>query len=264
MLSRGRLFAVAAGLFLAGGPAGVAVADDGARCVPGKGCGVWLGDLGTPPARPAPPAPVGAPAVQPASVPPATPPPCVPGVWVICLDFLAPGSSAPAAPPERAGQSARRALDLLAFPTVTIHTAPVGDTVVHLPTSLWVSAGDWRPLVASARLPGREVTLTATPVAAVWHTGEATVRCAGPGGPDTVPPAGCSYAWHRSSADQPGDGADRAYLLTADIVYRLRWACAGACDSAAGALPDQARPTRALRVRVLERQVVVLPGPTTA
>jgi hypothetical protein len=160
---------------------------------------------------------------------------------------------------------AQRALAQLPFSAMSISLAPAGRTFVHLPTFLWVTPGQWRMLSAAAAIGPRAVTLSATPVSARWDMGAGSVTCSGPGTPwDPAGPddqaSDCSYAYSRTSIDQPGSGNDRAFTVRATVTYALHWVCAGNCDEAAGDLPARLEPTATARLRVLERQSEVVPG----
>jgi len=131
---------------------------------------------------------------------------------------------------------ARLARSQLRLPAPTIAANPVGDQLVNLPTWLWLSGG-WRPVSATATVPGVSVTATATPTSVTWSVGDgAVVTCAGPGTP--YRPGGdprasspdCGYTYRTSSARQPG----QAFLVTATLHWTVRWSGAGQ----GGTFPD--------------------------
>jgi len=158
---------------------------------------------------------------------------------------------------------AERALSRLPFPAARVATAPSEHTYVNFATFLWIPAAQWRSLSATAAIGGRSVTLTATPIGVSWDMGEGDLRCAGPGTPwDPAGPDGqtssCSYSYRASSTGQPGSGNDRGYVVRATVTYLLHWQCAGSCDQAAGDLPARGVPAQPARLRVLERQSVVV------
>ena len=171
----------------------------------------------------------------------------------------APAGFGGSAPP--AATLAQQALAQMRFPNVAIGTAPAEHTYVGLATWMWIPASQWRVLSATAAIGPRSVTLTATPMSVTWDMGEGQVTCAGPGIP-WVPGAGeaspCSYTYRASSIHQPGAGNDRAYAVRATVRFALHWQCQGNCDEAAGDLAAQDVPSATTRLRVLERQSVVI------
>ncbi len=162
-----------------------------------------------------------------------------------------------------AARLAGQALSRLSFPAARVATAPSEHTFVHLSTFLWIPPSQWRSLSATAAIGGRSVTLVATPTAVLWDMGEGEVSCAGPGTPwDPASPAeqtsSCSYTYRTSSIAQPGIGNDRGYAVRVTVTYLLHWQCSGSCDQAAGDLPARGVPAQPARLRVLERQSVVV------
>jgi hypothetical protein len=158
---------------------------------------------------------------------------------------------------------AEQALSRLSFPAARVATAPSEHTFVHLSTFLWIPASQWRSLSATAAIGGRSVTLVATPTAVLWDMGEGEVGCVGPGTPwDPASPdeqtSSCSYSYRTSSIAQPGIGNDRGYAVRVTVTYLLHWQCSGSCDQATGDLPARGVPAQPARLRVLERQSVVV------
>ena len=158
---------------------------------------------------------------------------------------------------------AEQALAKMPFPVPQVAMAPTEHTYVNFPTMLWIPASQWRPLSATAAIGNRSVTLTATPGMVTWQMGEGQVTCAGPGTP--WDPAGsdgqasdCTYTYATSSIHQPGVVNDRAFPVRAVVTYTLHWECAGNCDQAAGDLAARGVPSQPARLRVLERQSVVI------
>jgi hypothetical protein len=158
---------------------------------------------------------------------------------------------------------AQQALARMAFPAAQISMAPAEHTYVNFPTMLWIPSAQWQRLSATASIGSRSVTLTATPESVTWDMGDGQIVCTGPGIPWN--PAGsddqnspCTYTYANSSIHEPGVGNDRAYSVHAVTTYGLHWECAGNCDQAAGDLPDRGAPSQPARLRVLERQSVVV------
>jgi hypothetical protein len=142
-------------------------------------------------------------------------------VWV-----AAGAGGVPELSPEQVAQIARKRLRL---PPPRIAASPTGDQLVNLPTWLWLSDG-WRPMSASASVPGVSVTAVATPTSVSWAMGDgSTVNCAGPGTPylaDADPKSAspdCGYVYRRSSAGQPGN----TFHVTANVRWTVTWSGAG-------------------------------------
>lgn len=153
-------------------------------------------------------------------------------------------------------------LDLLAearsrlnLPLPQPQLSPAGEQLVNLRTWLWIRPEDWRPLAASAGVPGITVTVVASPHTAVWSMGDGTLLECGPG---TVYNASvsaseqstdCSHTYERSSAAQPG----HTYSVSVTVRWRLSWTVDG--GTGGGDLGTIARTT-SLRVPVAEVQAV--------
>lgn len=141
--------------------------------------------------------------------------------------------AAPAPSPAQLAQMARNQLQL---PTPSIAANPAGEQLVNLPTWMWLSNG-WRPVSATASVPGVSVTATATPTSVVWSMGDgSTVTCTGAGTPfppGTAPTASspdCGHTYRSSSASQAG----QAFPVTATVHWTVTWVGAGQ----GGVFPD--------------------------
>lgn len=190
------------------------------------------------------------------------------GTATVWLAQPPPGSPDPVLP---AATYAEQAVAKLAIPTLSAESNAKASqsTYVAVPTTLWIDPADWAPTHAQAGVPERTVTLTATPVSTTWSMGDGnSVRCAGPGTPFSAAHAedpSCGYTYRVSSAGQPQTGGspnDRYFTVQGEVDFALHWTCtsdvAGGCDQAAGDLPDIARPTTPMPLRVLEVQAVVV------
>jgi hypothetical protein len=152
---------------------------------------------------------------------------------------------------------ARAAYGRLRLPSPVIATSPPpwAPVLVRVPVWLWVDRAGWGARSASAAVPGLSVRAVAAPVRVRWETGDgAWVMCAGPGavfraGVDDpyVGSPDCGHVWARSSAGLPGE----AYVVTATVVWRVRWAGGGRV----GVLPELSSSGR-VRLRVAESQAV--------
>lgn len=128
--------------------------------------------------------------------------------------------------PAELAQLARKQLRL---PAPTIAANPAGDQLVNLPTWMWLRDG-FRPVSATASVPGVSVTATAAPTSVVWSMGDgSTVTCIGAGTPYTAgtdPKASspdCGHVYRRSSASQAG----QAFPVTATVHWTVTWSGAG-------------------------------------
>jgi hypothetical protein len=186
------------------------------------------------------------------------------GATTVWLAAPPPGS--PVVPPP-AATLAQRALAQLRLPTMTAASngGASQTSYVGVPTWLWVDDTGWHAMTATAAVGARSVTLTATPVSVTWSMGDGgSVACDGPGEPFSQaaaqdPP--CGYTYRVSSADQPQSGSqtnDRHFTVQGSVDFAMHWVCSGDCDQAAGYLPDVARATTPLPLRVFEVQTVVV------
>lgn len=157
----------------------------------------------------------------------------------------------PAALPDPA-ELARAAYKQLRLPAPTVESSPAGEQLVGLPTWLWLDRRGWKPLSATASVPGVSVTAVARPVSVVWVLGDgSTVTCSGPGasytlssGPGSASPD-CGHTYRASSAGRPGG----AYEVTATVRWAVTWSGAGED----GAFPDLTTVSNAA-FRVAESQ----------
>ncbi|WAX55819.1 hypothetical protein M6B22_14890 [Jatrophihabitans cynanchi] len=188
-----------------------------------------------------------------------------PGPYYIWSADPPPGAPATLPP---AATVALRAEAQLALPTLRAQSnaSAAAATYVAVPTWLWVDPAGWHPLSASASVGTRAVTVTATPVATLWNTGDgsAPVRCAGPGAAfDPARPYDppCGHTYRTSSARQPQTGPapnDRYFTVRGSVVFAIHWVCSGDCDQASGDLADMTWGTTAMPLRVFEVQTVVV------
>lgn len=129
---------------------------------------------------------------------------------------------------------AARAISLLPIRGPQVGTAPAagGSGLVGLPVWLWttVSANTWRPVSATASVPGLSVTATARATQIEWRMGDGnSVVCANPGTPYDASFGGaaspsCSYpGYGTSSKGQPGG----RYTVTGVTTWRVQWAGGG-------------------------------------
>ena len=122
--------------------------------------------------------------------------------------------------------------------------------VVGIRTWMWVDPADWRPISATAAIPGLAATVTATPTKTIWDMGDgATVICNGPGTvydpstPDADQHSDCSHTYQH----------DGTYNVRATIVWSVSWT---ATNGAGGNLGLVQRSTQ-FAVTVEQRQAVI-------
>ncbi|MEY2423588.1 MAG: hypothetical protein QOI95_3655 [Acidimicrobiaceae bacterium] len=122
--------------------------------------------------------------------------------------------------------------------------------VVGIRTWMWVDPADWRPISATAAIPGLAATVTATPTKTIWDMGDgATVICNGPGtvydpsGPDAEQHSDCSHTYQH----------DGTYDVRATIVWSVTWT---ATNGASGNLGLVQRSTQ-FAITVEQRQAVI-------
>ena len=132
------------------------------------------------------------------------------------------------------------------------HTAPPTNVsqLVGVRTWFWIEPGQWQPRAASAAVPGLSATVTATPTATRWDTGDGTtITCDGPGipydpgRPDSVQHSDCSHVFQH----------DGEHDVRVTIVWHVRWS---ATDGSGGALPDVERATQ-FPLQAEQRQAVI-------
>lgn len=151
----------------------------------------------------------------------------------------------------------QEAISEQSLPQPKISTSPPlpSGAVVNLPTWLWLNNADWHPVTATAAVDGFNVTAVATPVSVIWNMGDGkSVTCTGPGTaydptrPDASQHSDCTYAFTRSSVNQPGS----AFQVTASVQWRTTWQ---ASDGTNGQLAAITR-TATIPISVREIQAV--------
>ncbi len=160
----------------------------------------------------------------------------------------------PAATPRDVALEAAKAIHLSA---PALRMSPGADTPqwVNFPTFLWTDSAAWRPLSATASVPGLSVSATATPVRLTWEMGDgSTVACAGPGTPftDATPATAsspdCGHVYRRAADSEPSG----KFTVRATETWRVTWAGGGQ----SGVLPEMTETT-SIAVRVAESQALV-------
>lgn len=158
----------------------------------------------------------------------------------------------PVVSPEVLARHARARLNL---PAVVIRLNPPGDQLVNLPVWLTLDRASWRPLSATASVPGVSVTATARPVKAAWSMGDGTtVTCTGPGtawisGMDPAKASpDCGHVYRRPSAGASG----WAYTVAVTVTWEVTWAGAGQSGTVPGLTT-----TGQVQARVQESQAVI-------
>jgi len=126
---------------------------------------------------------------------------------------------------------ALQAVSDLQLPALSEHTSPAASSItVQVPTWLWVDAGTWDAITATASAGPVSATATATPYEVVWDMGDGSrITCHGPGTPwnSNSPadvPSGCSYTYSQSSASQP----DGTFTVTTTVYWHVTWTAKGA------------------------------------
>ncbi|RAG86221.1 hypothetical protein DN069_07645 [Streptacidiphilus pinicola] len=167
------------------------------------------------------------------------------------------GQPGPAVSPVVVAQQAESELVL---PSPVMSFSPAGFQVVRVPTWMWIEPVQWRPVTATAQVPGVSVTATATPSSVKWDLGDGTqLTCAGPGTPwrpgddPRASSPDCGHVFLRPSADQPGG----TYAVTVRVHWRVDWAGGGQ----QGVFPDLSSTTT-VQVRVEEVHSVVTSNQT--
>jgi hypothetical protein len=198
------------------------------------------------------------------------------GTWydVTCSDgSFYPGVYVPPSagnlPPEvaLAGALARSAGNKLVLPRPQVRRNPAGAALVNLPTWWWVDPAQWTPLRQRTQAGPVWAEVTATPVSTTWDPGDgsAPVVCNGSGTPyDTSRSAesqttDCSYAYRRSSGDQPQTGPsvnDRFFTVTVTTSWQVTWTGFG---GSGGTLPVLTTSS-SFPLAVVQRETVVTDG----
>lgn len=148
--------------------------------------------------------------------------------WKICIDtttgtqvsrdLFDPSVADPAAVARTLAEQALAQLRVT--PPAAETNPPNGQTVINVPTWLWVN--NWQPISASASAAGVTATATATPLEISWNPGDGSrpIRCAGPGTPyNPSRPAraqstNCSFTYTRSVG---------AFTITATQHWQLTY-----------------------------------------
>jgi hypothetical protein len=190
-----------------------------------------------------------------------------PGVWVIVtcsgpgpVDPMLPIWVTGATPVVAAAQVspvavAEQAVKQLGLASPTIEMAPPDGSpqLVGVATWLWINAGAWKTLTASATAGPVTTTATATPTKVVWDMGDGqSVTCDGPGTPysasDPNGTTDCSYTWN-----QPG-----SYMVSATVYWSVTWTATGAAGG--GNLGLQGGPAAQVPVTVTQSEAINTPS----
>jgi hypothetical protein len=197
-----------------------------------------------------------------AQLTPALPPATPPGHWYegscgdpFMLSWVATKFRIFAAAPQ-AVLLAQQAVSVLKLPVPGIQLNPPAGQMqlVRVPTWLWLDSATYLVKQASVSVPGMVVTATATPVGAVWRTGDGAVVTCGRGTPwrSGADPGGasptCGHTYTRSSAGQPGD----VFTVSATVTWRVTWRGGGT----SGRVPDLIT-TSSVQVSVGQAQTVI-------
>ncbi|MDT9594877.1 hypothetical protein RDV89_17445 [Nocardioides zeae] len=171
------------------------------------------------------------------------------------INFFVPATAAPLPDP---AVLAQRALDTMQLATAEVNLAPAPPdmTYVGLETWLWVPATQWAPLTESVTAGTTTVTVTAVPQRVTWDLGAGTTTCTSPGRAwsstyNSSADTDCSFTYDRVSSEV-------GFPVTATLVYRADWTCAGACLADAGSLDEVDGVPGVSAIRVSERQSVVI------
>jgi hypothetical protein len=147
-------------------------------------------------------------------------------------------------------RQASRLLPLL-YPSPSTAPPRASTQLVGVRTWLWIDPQDYRPVVASAAVPGLSVTATAEPSAVRWDMGDDTpvFSCNGPGTP---------YDPNRPDAEQTTTCGHSFALaghrtVTVHIDWRITWR---ATNGATGTLGTISRGVT-FPVVIEERQAVI-------
>lgn len=172
--------------------------------------------------------------------------------WIVCSDGYVNFITYTLADLIDGATLARRAFNELPLLYPRPRTAPpaTAKQLVGVRTWLWVDADDWRPMSATASIPGLSATVTAQPSTVTWEMGDGTtVTCNGPGTPydpntpDDAQSTDCGHTYQH-------DG-DRTVLTT--IEWTVSWT---ASNGEGGTLPAVQRSTQ-FPLTVEQRQAVI-------
>jgi hypothetical protein len=146
-------------------------------------------------------------------------------------------------------------------PKVTF-APPATDGVVQVGTWFWTDPATWRPVTATASIPGLSATVTATPTTLAFDLGDGKygtgkVTCTGPGqawtpadGDEAVSP--CQYTYrHSSSMSRTG-----AWKATVSIGWTVAFRASNGASRALDALTT----SRSYNLQVGEIQALVVDG----
>lgn len=131
-------------------------------------------------------------------------------------------------------------------------------TLVNGYTWFWADQTQWKPLTKKATAGSTWVQVTATPTGLDFTPGDGqqAVRCTGPGSPfigdvsrGKPAPQGCSYRYHATSGDAPG----QMFTTTTSIRWAITWE--GSANTS-GSLPDMLTST-SQKLAVIEAQTLV-------
>jgi hypothetical protein len=155
-----------------------------------------------------------------------------------------------------AQRAAQIAVAQLRVPDPVVRTSPPETSALLVGLATWLWIHNWEPQSASATLAGLTATVTATPTAVRFDTGDgATVACRDGGVPydPSRPPdaqsSGCTHVYtRRSTIDDPAG----TYTLTATVTYDVTWY---ATNGQTGRLDPLTR-TASIPVKVVESQPV--------
>ncbi|WP_310961361.1 hypothetical protein [Nocardioides terrisoli] len=174
--------------------------------------------------------------------------------------FWIPPGGAPAAEIDP-GALAKHALAVMPLRTAYVQIAPANPdpTYVGVQNWLWLPKPQWATLRKTVSVGGTSVSVTARPTKVLWDMGPQVRTCEGPGrawhdGMSDAAQTTCSYAYSVTSDGQPG----RMFHVTARIGYQVDWTCRGRCARREGTLGVIEAPAGSGRLRVLQRQTVLV------
>ena len=174
--------------------------------------------------------------------------------------FWVPRGGGPVALPDP-GELAEQAVGLLRLEAADVRTAPLDParTFVGVENWLWVPESQWATLTKTVTAGGTSVTVAAKPDRVSWELGTEAKTCYDSGrewkvGMTDDAVTTCGYEYEVTSHSAP----DGAFRLSAAIGYQVDWVCTGACTSDSGTLGLVDAPVGFGRLRVLQRQTVVV------
>ena len=124
---------------------------------------------------------------------------------------------------------------------------------------MWVPRSQWATLSKTVTAGGTSVTVTARPERVTWSTGAGSKVCYDAGrawsaGMTDAARTSCGYTYRVTSESVP----DGEFVLSAAIGYQVDWVCMGTCTTSSGSLGLITAPAGTGRLRVLQRQTVVV------